>query len=101
MPEGLHTVVMPDHYEVGSAIAGELLKDYEGRTEGLTVGILCGNQEQLSMQKRLSGFLDAVEGTLCWCQSTKIREATFACGNKRSTNHMFHGSCSRNWSKRV
>lgn len=63
MPEGLHTVVMPDHYEVGSAIAGELLKDYEGRTEGLTVGILCGNQEQLSMQKRLSGFLDALEGT--------------------------------------
>ena len=60
-PEDVFYSVTPDNSEIGKMLAEELLKDLDGRSA--KVGILAGNQEQLSMFQRLSGFRKAIEGS--------------------------------------
>lgn len=68
MPEEIYTAVIPDHYKIGKDMA-ETIFDDESEKESISIGILSGNQNQLSMQKRLNGFKNAVEnnktGTKC------------------------------------
>lgn len=61
-PEGIYATIMPDNAEIGRAIGQSLQKDLESELEGKTIGILCGNQEQVSMQQRLTGFNNSMAG---------------------------------------
>jgi ribose transport system substrate-binding protein len=58
-PEEVYTTVMPDPYEVGKALAEELMSDID-YTDVVRIGIFGGNQDLLSMQRRLEGFNDAL-----------------------------------------
>jgi len=61
--EGICTYVGPDNRALGQALC-EILKQELGETmEGKKIGILSGNQNQLSMQQRLQGLLEGLEGT--------------------------------------
>lgn len=57
---GDFVTVSPDNYEMGRALAQSVLADTENPS-GMTVGILSGNQNQLSMKQRLAGFKEALE----------------------------------------
>lgn len=59
-PESVYTVVSPDHYGIGAAIA-EAVAEKENSVSGkLRIGVLAGNQEKQSMQQRLQGFRDSI-----------------------------------------
>ena len=60
-PEEYFVSVVPDHIGMGAALADCILKDYGERIEGKKIGILGGNQKQISMQQRLSGFTKQME----------------------------------------
>lgn len=68
MPEEIYTTVAPNNYEIGKDMANTILKNASER-KSISIGILSGNQNQLSLQKRLNGFKDTVEnsntGTKC------------------------------------
>ena len=59
-PEDLYGSVMPDSYEIGKAIADAVM-EREKPLKNVTIGILSGNQNQVSMQKRLAGFCEAIQ----------------------------------------
>ncbi len=52
----------PDNYGMGKALALELLLDYSGTIQGKTIGIVLETTGSGAAEKRLQGFLDAVEG---------------------------------------
>lgn len=56
-------VVGPDHYAMGAALAKELLKDYNYRLEGKTLGILSENKDFRFVEERREGFLDGLKDT--------------------------------------
>lgn len=61
--EGICTYVGPDNRALGLALS-EAVKQELGETmEGKKIGILSGNQNQLSMQQRLQGLLEGLEST--------------------------------------
>ncbi|MCR4744555.1 MAG: substrate-binding domain-containing protein [Lachnospiraceae bacterium] len=60
-PEDVFYSVTADNYNLGQTLAKELIKDLDGRSA--KVGIIAGNQEQLSMFQRLSGFRDGLKGS--------------------------------------
>lgn len=62
-PEEYFVSVVPDNIGMGAALADCILKDYGERIEGKKIGILGGNQKQISMQQRLSGFTKQMEGS--------------------------------------
>lgn len=57
------SVVKSDDYEVGQALAEELLKDYNGKLQGKTLGFVSkyGNSE--AVQERKEGIASALEDT--------------------------------------
>ena len=59
-PEDVFYSVTSDNTSIGRTLAMELKRDLEGKPA--RVGILAGNQEQLSMFQRLSGFRKEIEG---------------------------------------
>lgn len=72
-PEDVYAYAGPDNYKMGEALAQAVKKDLAeisgerrsagGRRQKVKLGILCGNQRQLSMQQRLAGFRKEMEGT--------------------------------------
>lgn len=60
IPEEIYTAVIADNDKIGKDMAETILND-ESEKNNISIGILSGNQNQLSMQKRLNGFKDAVE----------------------------------------
>ncbi len=74
--EGRSTVLPvteANHYEMGTALAKELLEDYSGSISGKTLGILSAYEEVGSVRDREKGFLDAVRekgGTVSWTISS-------------------------------
>lgn len=60
-PEEYFASVVPDNIGIGAALADCILKDYGERIEGKNIGILGGNQKQISMQQRLSGFVEQMK----------------------------------------
>lgn len=53
--------VAPDNYDMGTALAKELLKDYEGNLEGKKLGILLESTDSQALLDRKQGFQDMVE----------------------------------------
>lgn len=51
--EGVYSVTAPDNLWIGEALAQTVLDDYGTSISDRKIGILCGNQNQLSMQQRL------------------------------------------------
>lgn len=62
-PEDLYTITGPDNTEIGRTIAGEIKEDFGGSLAGKKINVLTGNQSQVAMQQRLSGFLEIMQGT--------------------------------------
>lgn len=60
MPEEVHAIVGPDNFAMGGAIADALKADFGKTLSDKKIGILCGNQKQLSMQQRLHGVQDGL-----------------------------------------
>lgn len=63
MPENQYTLAGPDNVEVGRAAADAIKRDYDKELDGKRIGILSGNQKQLSMQQRLQGLKDGLKDT--------------------------------------
>ena len=51
----------PDHYSMGTALAEELLKDYNGNLDGKTIGILMESGDSAASEKRRQGFKDGIK----------------------------------------
>lgn len=60
-PEGVYALTAPDNTGIGEDLAKEVLADHAADISGKRIGVLSGNQEQLSMQQRLQGLLDSLE----------------------------------------
>lgn len=58
----LFPVVEPDHYRMGEDLAKELLRDYNGKISGKTLGLVCEREDSQASIRRREGFLDALEG---------------------------------------
>lgn len=54
-PENLYALVEPDNVGIGKAIADAVKQDFGEELNGKKIGILSGNQNQVSLQQRLSG----------------------------------------------
>lgn len=61
MPENQYALAGADNMEVGRAVADAIKRDYSSELDGKRVGILIGNQRQLSMQRRLQGLKAGLE----------------------------------------
>lgn len=55
-PEDVYTFTGPNNFEIGRAVAKAVRDEYGAALKGKRIGILCGNQKQLSMQQRLQGL---------------------------------------------
>lgn len=55
-PEGIYAYTGPDNLEIGRALARAIKEEYGSSLQGKRIGILCGNQKQLSMRQRLQGL---------------------------------------------
>jgi ribose transport system substrate-binding protein len=65
-PVGVYTMVSPDQYELGKTIANAVKESEESEIsgmDGITIGILSGNQNKFSMQQRMQGFMDVIKET--------------------------------------
>lgn len=60
VPEDLFTLTSPDNYGMGMALAETIMQDFETGISGKTVGIVCGNQNQLAMEQRLAGVQEGI-----------------------------------------
>ena len=66
---GNYSCISTDNYEIGRAIANEILIDNENDLTGIKVGILTGNLDSLQMERRLEGFKEVViesGGEIVW-----------------------------------
>lgn len=54
--------VRPDNGGMGTALAEEILKDYEGNLKGKTMGIVSSTLDTEAALNRQEGFLDVLEG---------------------------------------
>lgn len=62
-------VTEPDNYAMGAALAQELLKDFNGKIEGKTLGIFSQPDEAEAGRMRRQGFTDTLKDTgavICW-----------------------------------
>lgn len=69
--------VKADDFAMGERLAKELLKDYNGKLEGRTLGILCENEESGSVEDREEGFLSVMgrqKVRIAWKISNPARE---------------------------
>ena len=53
VPEGVYAVTAPDNHWIGEALAQTIFQDYGDSLPDKKIGILSGNQDQLSMHQRL------------------------------------------------
>lgn len=61
--EGVYAFSGADNTAIGNALADAIKEDFGQNLSEKTVGILCGNEEKLSTQQRLSGLQERLEGT--------------------------------------
>lgn len=54
------SVTEPDHYAMGKALGEELIKDYEGKLDGKTLGIISESTDSAAVISRERGFRDAL-----------------------------------------
>ena len=59
--EGVYSVTAPDNLWIGEALAQTVLQDYGDSLSEKKIGILSGNQNQLSMQQRLGSVKKLLE----------------------------------------
>lgn len=67
----------PDNYAMGTALAEELLKDYNGNLDGKTLGILRETDSTEAARNRQKGFADVLKETgaeICWSVSGPLME---------------------------
>lgn len=94
-----YTVVAPDQRQLGAAVAESVLEGEQENLEGLTLGILSGNQRMSSQKQCLEGFLETMEGSgveivwnlsdedwgsaayLRWCQQEKPADVVVTLDN--------------------
>lgn len=55
-------VTEPDHYTMGRALGEELIKDYEGKLDGKTLGIISESTDSAAVISRERGFRDELAG---------------------------------------
>lgn len=70
-------VVEPDNYAMGAVLAEELLKDYNGKLGGKTLGIFSKTGDSLAVLERRRGFMDVVADTdagISWSISAPFSE---------------------------
>lgn len=70
-------VVEPDYYAMGTELAEELLKDYDGNIAGKKLGIIAETQGVESVISREKGFRDALKNTdaeIVWSLSDPVTE---------------------------
>lgn len=63
-------VVEADSYELGTALAEEVLEDYGGNLEGKTMGIISWTTDSQMTARRMEGFQEVLKDqgvTLLWC----------------------------------
>lgn len=60
VPEDLFTLSSPDNYAMGMALVNAIKQDMGTGLSGKTVGIVCGDQNQLAMEQRLSGVQEGL-----------------------------------------
>lgn len=60
-PKECFASIVPDNTGIGEALADSIIQDYGIELEGKRIGILGGNQKQIAMQQRLSGFTAHME----------------------------------------
>lgn len=61
-PEDVYAYTGPDNSELGRAVANAIKDEYGSELAGKRIGILYGNQNQLSMQQRLDGLREVLSG---------------------------------------
>lgn len=69
-PEGVYALTAPDNRKIGTSLAETVIADYGGSLSGIKIGVLSGSSALLSMQQRLSGAKDILEGAgaeMTWC----------------------------------
>lgn len=69
--------VVPDNYAMGTALAEELLKDYNGNLDGKTLGILSETSDSEALMDREKGFKDGIKDTgaeISWSVSRSLGE---------------------------
>lgn len=69
--------VKPDHYGMGKALAEAVLKDYNGKLEGKTLGILSETADSEASISRAKGFEDGLKDTgaqILWTASGPLTE---------------------------
>lgn len=76
LPEDVYKTVISDNEAIGEAIGQELQNDRGEDLEGKKIGILSGNQNQLSMSQRLTGFLDSISDSGAQIEWTLDAEGT-------------------------
>lgn len=83
VPEDLYAVAGPDNEAIGSAAAEAVKKRLGEALSSARVGILAGNQNQLSMRQRLQGVKRALaeeNAQIVWCadeESTQTQEGFY------------------------
>lgn len=56
-------VVRADDYAMGQALAEELLKDYDGKLNGKSIGMIGGRRDSQSIRNREEGFTETLKET--------------------------------------
>lgn len=60
-PEGVYAFTGPDNYSVGEAVGKSVIEDMGTDISGSRIGILCGDQSQISMRQRMEGLQSVLE----------------------------------------
>lgn len=70
-------VTGPDNYAMGTALAEEVLKDYNGGLNGKTIGILSQTEDSEAVREREKGFKDGIKdkgAKISWSVSSSMIE---------------------------
>ncbi len=59
--EGMYALTAPDNMKIGQLLAQAAIDDNKKNIAEKKIGILCGNQNQLSMQQRLKGVEETLQ----------------------------------------
>lgn len=76
-PSEVYVSVTADNRAIGKAIGNAIKSDFKDRIKELKIGIMLGNQDQLSMKQRLEGLKESLSGTgvsLVWYAQTDEAE---------------------------
>lgn len=60
-PEEVYTAVLPDNESIGKSIGEAIIKDIGKNVKDKKIGVLCGNQAELSMIQRLEGLKSSLK----------------------------------------